>query len=80
MELRGLVQSALKGAEKVVMHGFLVHQEVLDSTRMLSQEQGESMPPASLRQGRTDREDPKGKLCPRGCLSKGLVLEETHQV
>lgn len=30
MELRGLVQSALKGAEKVVMHGFLVHQEVLD--------------------------------------------------
>lgn len=68
MELKGSVQSALKGAKKVVVHGFLVHQEVLDKTRMLSQEQGESMPPASMRQGRTDREEPKAKLCPHGCL------------
>lgn len=80
MELRGLVQSASNGAEKLVMHGFLLHQEMLDSLRMLSQEQGESMPPATLRQGRTDREDPKAKLYPRGCLSKGLVFEGTHKV
>lgn len=73
MELKGSVQGALKGAKKVVIPGFLVHQEVLDSTRMLSQEQRESMPPASLRQGRTDREDPKAKLCLHRCL-RGLSL------
>ena len=50
------------------MGSWCMHQEVLDRTRMLSQEQGESMPPASLRQGRTDREEPKAELCPHGCL------------
>ena len=50
------------------MGSWCMHQEVLDRTRMLSQEQGESMPPAILRQGRTDREEPKAKLCPHGCL------------
>lgn len=44
MQLKGSVQSTLKGAKKVVVHGFLVHQEVLDSTKMLSQEQGEYAP------------------------------------